>query len=280
MPHADALPIILLPVGTDDAALDACLAALDAGTPPGSRAWLIDDAQGGPRCDAILDAWLRSTPLQAEYTRRDHAIGASAHLDEALAICGEADVVVLAADSVPVPGWLGQLHACLARDASIGTATPWGNLAEAASWPRLDDVNALPESPWLLASALREMAHLHPELPAAGTHAVALRGRAVRRAGGLDKASFQSWPAALADLSLRLAGLGWRNVLCEAAFVGRTHEDLPGDGDYDALAARWPDWHARMAHFVMDDPLRVRREELAARLAVAEPVSPQTDLFA
>ena len=45
---AAALPIVLLPIGTDDAALDACLAALDNGTPPGTRIWLLDDAQAGP----------------------------------------------------------------------------------------------------------------------------------------------------------------------------------------------------------------------------------------
>ncbi|MFZ2753832.1 MAG: glycosyltransferase, partial [Lysobacteraceae bacterium] len=31
------LPVVLVPVGVDDDALDACLAALDAGTPPGTR---------------------------------------------------------------------------------------------------------------------------------------------------------------------------------------------------------------------------------------------------
>ena len=46
---ADGLPVVLLPVGVDDDALDACLGALDAGTPAGSRVWLADDAQAGPR---------------------------------------------------------------------------------------------------------------------------------------------------------------------------------------------------------------------------------------
>ena len=42
-------PIVVLPVGHDDDALDACLAALDAGTPAGARIWLADDARIGPR---------------------------------------------------------------------------------------------------------------------------------------------------------------------------------------------------------------------------------------
>ncbi len=31
--------------------------------------------------------------------------------------------------------------------------------------------------------------------------------------------SYAGWNAALVDLSLRMAGLGWRNVLCETAFA-------------------------------------------------------------
>src|SRR5690606_404216 len=97
-------------------------------------------------------------------------------------------------------------------------------------------------------------------------HAVMLRGSARRKAGGLDTASYRSWYGALIDLSLRLSGLGWRNVLCETAFVARGGEGGPTDGDMDALAARWPAWHARLATFLMDDPLR----ELRARLAQLE----------
>ena len=65
---------------------------------------------------------------------------------------------------------------------------------------------------------------LHPELPSAVGHAVLLRGSARKRAGGLDAASYGSWYAALIDLSLRFSGLGWRNVLCDTAFVVRRGE--------------------------------------------------------
>src|SRR3546814_10115673 len=69
------LPVVLLPVGVDDDALDACLAALDAGTPAGTRVWLADDAQSGPRGYAIIERWIARTPLRADYTRRPRSIG-------------------------------------------------------------------------------------------------------------------------------------------------------------------------------------------------------------
>ena len=273
------VPVVLLPVGADDDALDACLAALDAGTPPGTRVWLADDAHAGPRGLAIIERWLAHTPLQADYTRRDRRLGEVAHVDQMLAACGEADAIVLAADAVPAPGWAAQLAACFARDASIASATPWCNAGEVAAWPRIGEVSPMPADVGRIARACAAMPPLHPELPAAVAHAVILRGSARRRAGGLDAASYGSWYAALIDLSLRLSGLGWRNVLCENAFVARGGEGGPADGDMDALGARWPGWHARLANFLMDDPLRQVREQLARRHADADGPRRQQELF-
>ncbi|MCC8362549.1 glycosyltransferase [Lysobacter sp. A6] len=273
-------PVVLVPVGVDEDALDACLSALDAATPAGTRVWLADDARAGPRAHAVIEGWLARTQMQAHYTRRQRMVGDVAHLDEALKACGDADVVVLAPDARPASGWLQQLTSCLARDSAIATATPWCNAGEVAAWPRVGEIMPMPDDLERLARACAAMPPLHPELPAAVGHAVVLRGRARQRAGGLDTASYGSWMAALVDLSLRLAGLGWRNALCETAFVARPGEGLPDDGDMDALAARWPAWHARLAQFLMDDPLRAVREDLQSTLATLGPPAPQRELFA
>ncbi|MFT3755846.1 MAG: glycosyltransferase [Pseudoxanthomonas sp.] len=273
------LPIVLLPVGVGDEALDACLAALDASTPAGTRVWLADDAQAGPRAGVIIERWLGRTRLQADYTRRQQPIGEVAHLDEMLRACAGLDVAVLAPDAQPLPGWLQQLSACLARDAAIATATPWCNAGEAAAWPQLGEINLLPADFELTARACAAMPPLHPELPSAVAHAVAIRGSARQRAGGLDASSYASWYAALIDLSLRLSGLGWRNALCETAFVARGGEGGPDEGDMDAINARWPAWNARLAEFLMRDPLRDTRERLAALHAEVGLPQSQLDLF-
>lgn len=273
------LPIVLLPLGADEDALDACLAALEANTPAGTPVWLADDAQAGPRGIALVERWLQRTGLRAEYTRRSHPIGQVAHLQQMLQACGDADAVLLAPDARPLPGWLSQLAACLARDAAIATATPWCNAGETAAWPSLGEISPIPAEPALTAQACAAMPPQHPELPAAVDHAVALRGSARQRAGGLDAASFGSRYAALIDLSLRLSGLGWRNALCETAFVARGGEGGPADGDLDALAARWPAWHSRLAGFLMHDPLHDARQRLQALHAQLRD-TPQHELFA
>lgn len=276
---APGLPIVLLPVGTDDDTLDACLAALDAGMPVGTRVWLADDAQAGPRGLDIIQHWLKRTRLQADYTRRPRMLGEVAHLDQMLTACGDADVIVLAADAVPLPGWATELAACFARDPAIATATPWCNAGETASWPHVGEINPSPSDPVRLARACASMPPQHPELPAAVAHAVALRGRARQCAGGLDASSYSSSYAALIDLSLRLAGLGWRNVLCETTFVQRAGEGGPQEGDNEALATRWPDWHARLAGFLMRDPLHAVRVRLGQCLAAVEAADAPPGLF-
>lgn len=278
MTDAD-LPIVLLPIGTDDAALDACLAALDRGTPAATRIWLLDDAQAGPRGIAIIERWLESTQLQAEYTRRQSPIGEAAHLAEGVAACGDLDIAVLAPDVRPAPGWLGQLAACLQRDPTIGTATPWSNAGECASWPRIGEVQPEPADPRRIARACVALPPLHHELPTAGTHAVLLRGGPRQRIGRLDGESFESWSAALTDYSLRLAAMGWRNALCGNAFVARDREPWHGEGDLDVLAVRWPGHRARLATFLMEDPLAASRAELQQRYDAAAEDSPQDDLF-
>lgn len=271
--------IVLLPLGVDDAVLDRCLAALDQGTAAGTAIWLADDAQTGPRAQAIIEHWLAHTPLQAEYTRRARRIGEVAHLDEMLSACAGRDVAVLAPDSVPAPGWLEQLQACFARDAAVATATPWCNAGETVAWPRLGEVNAEPAGVAALASACASLPPLHPELPSAVTHAVLVRGSARQRAGGLDQASYGGWSAALVDLSLRMAGLGWRNVLCENAFVCRADEATGFPGDMEALGNRWPGWAPRLADFLMHDPLHALRLDLQQRHRQAIMPAGQGELF-
>lgn len=273
-----ALPVVLVPVGVDDDALDACLAALDAGTPAGTRVWLADDAQAGPRGLAIVERWLARTALQADYTRRPRSIGEAAHLDDMLKACGDADVLVLSSDAVPCPGWANQLAACAARDPAIATATPWCNAGETASWPRVGEVMPVPDEPARLARAAATLPPHHPELPAAVDHALFLRGSARRKAGGLDAASYASSYVALIDLSLRMAGLGWRNALCETAFVARRGEGRPLGDDVETLGVRWPTWHARLAQFLMQDPLHALRASLGHAFENAE-LRTQPDLF-
>ncbi|WP_297146122.1 glycosyltransferase family 2 protein [Thermomonas sp.] len=277
--NAADLPIVIVPIGTDEDALDACLAALESSTPVGTRVWLADDAQAGPRGVAIIERWLAQTRLNAAHTRRANPIGESRHLDEALRACGSGDVAVLPSNTQPTQGWLERLLACLRSDAHIAAAIPWCNAGETVAWPRIGEVVPMEQPLALLAEACAQLRPNYPALPAAVSHAVLLRGSARVQAGGLDAASFGSWYAALMDLSLRMAGLGGRSVLCDTAFVFRKDEDRPSEGDMDALSARWPAWNASIAQWLMRDPLLTLRNQLTVAVQRLQQRPPQQDLF-
>ncbi|MFC4729309.1 glycosyltransferase family 2 protein [Coralloluteibacterium thermophilus] len=276
---AAALPVVLVPVDNTLDELDACLAALDRGLPRDARVWLVDDARAEPRLRAVIDAWLARTPLSADYSRRARPCGPVRLIAEAMAACAD-DVVLIDCDVCVAGQAVPRLAAALAADRGIGTATAWCNAGEVAAWPRIGEINPPPDDADALAEAAAARAPRYPALPGAVPHAVALRHAAVAQAGGLDAETFGSLAAALADLSQRLAGLGWRNVLCDDALVVRGRESGMAEGDAVALAARWPGLTPAVARFLMDDPLRDARAALADALQRQPPPGGQRDLFA
>ena len=85
---------------------------------------------------------------------------------------------------------------------------------------------------------------------------------------------------------LRAAAMGWRNVLCETAYVvhlgGASFSPLglaPNGENLARLLARWPDYNERVARFIMADPLRPLRERLSERIEALARSGPQRDLF-
>ena len=114
-----------------------------------------------------------------------------------------------------------------------------------------------------------------------------VRRAALRALGGFDAATFGAGYGEENDFGLRAAAMGWRNVLCPTAYVvhhgGASFGPLGMAPNGDGLArllARWPDYHERIARFILDDPLRPLRERLDARLAALAASGPQRDLFA
>lgn len=280
MTAARALPVIVVPVSVDECALDACLAALENSTPPGTPVWLADDALGGPRVRSVVDAWLERTRMQAEYSRRSRSLGESAHLADVLTACADADVAVLACDARPAPGWLSRMVRSFDAMPAAATATPWCNVGETASWPRNGDVAPVPDDLARMAEVFAEAALPAAELPAPVSHAVLIRGAMRRDARGIDATSFSSWYAALVDLGLRMQAFGGHNLLCMQAYVARECEPRPADGDIDALGARWPRWTAAQAGALMCDPFQNERAQLAQAFAVHDAgVMRQTELF-
>jgi GT2 family glycosyltransferase len=266
--------VVLVPVQAPAPLLDACLAALERSLPDGAPVLLADDASGDPRIGALARGWCERSRLRARYLRQDRPLGLARNLSVALGEVAEADVALLRCDAEPTPGWLPQLQRAAAADARAATIAAWSGEDELAAF-------ASPDAPGAIAEAAASLEWPQPPaLPAAAGPALLLRRRALQALGGLDADSYAGW-GALDDFCRRAEAMGWRNLLCPAAYVARGEGAGGGSsfGDIERLQARWPDFQERVARFILDDSLRGPRERLRVRLAELARRGPQGDLF-
>lgn len=281
------LPTVVVPVynALDD--LDACLASLDQTLAPGAQVLVADDASTDPRVAVLLAGWRERSPLDARVVTRAANLGFPANCNAAFAETGEADVVLLNSDAIATPGWLEQLARCAASDARIASISPWSNNAEICSFPRFCEDNPAPEHPAAVAEAAATMGPpQYPDLPTTVGFCLYLRRAALRQLGGFDAQTFGSGYGEENDWCLRAAAMGWRNVLCDSAYVlhrgGASFAPLglaPNGENLARLLARWPDYNERVARFIMADPLAPLRQRLAERLQALAAAGPQRDLF-
>lgn len=281
------LPTVVVPIFNALEALDACLASLDRSLPAGSRVLLADDASSDPRIEPLARGWCERSRLAARYLRREHNLGFPANCNAAFADTGDDDLVLLNSDTVTTVGWLAQIARCAASDPRIATITPWSNNAEICSYPRFCENNPPPENPDTIAEAAAGLSPAeYPELPTAVGFCMYLRRAALRQLGGFDAVTFGRGYGEENDFCLRASAMGWRNVLCETAYV--VHDGhasfgplgLAPNGDNLArLLARWPDYNERVARFIMADPLRGLRAHLGDRIEALAHSGPQRDLF-
>jgi GT2 family glycosyltransferase len=288
MSMAATLPTVIVPIHNAVAALDACLGSLLRTLPAGARVHLADDASSEPGVAAVLAGFAARARFAVRVVRRDHNLGFIGNVNLAFAETVPEDVVLLNSDTVTTPGWLERLRDCAASDPRIATATPWSNNAEICSFPDFCRPAPLPEdADALAAAAAAEPAPAYPELPTGVGFCMYVRRAALEALGDFDRATFGRGYGEENDFCLRAAGHGWRSVLCDTAWVGHqggasfaVQGHQPGGENLLRLNARYPGYNARVADFILRDPLRPLRQRLAERLAAHRRDPAQGALFA
>lgn len=260
---------VVVPVFNAHDCLRACLASLDAHS-PGAPVLLVDDASEDPRIKPLLVEWVAQRPgarLISLPENRGFVHAANRGVAE---VAG--DVVLLNSDTRVTTGWLEALTRCLASDPRIATATPWSNNAEIVSLPEACVANPAPEDPEPWASAVRAAARgHHPELPTGVGFCMAVSRAAIDALGFFDEAVFGRGYGEENDFCRRAADAGWRNVLCEDAFVvhegGQSFGPLglkPGGEAMERLLGRHPDYLRVVEDWIRQDPLADRRAAIVA----------------
>ena len=268
---------IVVPVYNAPDDVRRCVASVLAHTPPGYRLVLIDDASPDPRVAVVLGEIAKAGHAHVTLLANERNLGFTGTANRGFGL-SRRDVVLLNSDTVVTDGWLEAMLRCAASDPSIGTITPWSNNAEILSYPRFCVNNVWPAGadPQPVADAFaRSAVPSYPDLPTGVGFCFFVRRALIDAVGGFDPA-FGAGYGEENDLCMRAAAAGWRNVLCDDAFVlhtgGRSFE-----GQKDALVpkntatllARHPGYLSLVHDYVSKDPLAPLRDAATIALDAA-----------
>jgi GT2 family glycosyltransferase len=266
-------PLIIVPVFNAFAHLEACLDSLSRTIPHDAQVLLIDDASTDARVQPLLQSWVNvSKPYRRLLTHRENK-GFVATANHGLSLA-RTDVVLLNSDTEVTTGWLERLARCLDSDDSIATATPWSNNGEIVSIPQFCTSNPAPENPDNIAQVIKSCGSpAYPELPTAVGFCMAISLHAIKHIGLFDENTFGRGYGEENDYSLRAQRAGYRNVLCDDAYVvhhgGASFGPVglkPDEGSMQRLLDKHPDYQRKVSEFIEDDPLAPRRQEILACL--------------
>ena len=274
---------IVVPVYNAADDLDRCIESVLAHTSGDYRLIVIDDASPDPAvraCFAQLEA--RQLPqLLLLANERNLGFTLNANRGMSAARAG-ADVVLLNSDTVVTRGWLDALARCAASDPAIGTITPFSNNAEICSLPRFCENNRWPASrdaEPMVRALERAAVPTYPDLPTGVGFCLYIR-RALIDAIGMFDPVFGLGYGEENDLCMRAAAAGYRNVLCEEAFVlhlggssfGDKRADL-AERNMQILLDRHPQYLDQVRAYIAADPVRPLRElALSQYRVLSEPV--------
>lgn len=271
------LPAVVIPVHNALDCLATCFESVRRHSPAATRVLVVDDASTDPGVATMLDQWSAQAPAAWTFQRQDRNLGFVETVNRAI-VALDGDVVVLNSDTRVTPGWLERLARCLASDHRIATATPWTNNGEIASIPEFCTQNPVPPDPDAVARVLAESGPPgYPELPTAVGFCMALSRRALDALGLFDTARFGLGYGEENDFSRRAAEAGWRNVLCDDAYVVHVGNRSfgprglkPNNDAMRRLLERHPDYLERVQAYIAEDPLAPRRSQLLEALRGAD----------
>ncbi len=229
---------------------------------------VIDDASPDP----ALSAYLREVEAQGQIRLIAHAQnrGFVASVNEGMRLHADRDVVLLNSDTQVAGDWLDRLAACAAREPLAGTLTPFSNNATICSYPRICEINRLPDG-HTTTTLDRRFAQANAgrsvEIPTAVGFCMFIGRACLGKVGFFDEAAFGRGYGEEVDFCMKARRAGFRNLLCADVFVYHEGEVSFGPGApglreaaQKIIDTRYPEFRALVQDFIRDDPPRPFRE--------------------
>jgi GT2 family glycosyltransferase len=255
---------IIVPVYNAAADVAQCVASVLEKSSGDYRLILIDDASPSPDIGRLFERWKQENISHRLLLRNEINLGFTGTVNRGMAL-SRRDVVLLNSDTMVTTGWLEALQRCVYSDDRIGTATPFSNNAEICSYPRFCADNGWPEGkdPEPIRAALNRAAvPSYPDIPTGVGFCFYIKRSVLDRIGFFDEA-FGAGYGEENDFCLRAEKAGFRNVLCDDAFVvhlgersfeGRKQE--LGERNMSVLLDKHPEYLNVVGRFIARDPLR------------------------
>ena len=259
---------VVIPVYDAAADVERCVESVLAHTDSAYRLVLIDDASPDPAIAAYFAELERRRLPQVVLLRNARNQGFTRTANRGMCL-SRADVVLQNSDTVVTKGWLATLARCAGSSDDIGTTTPFSNNAGICSFPHSCESNALRigDDPEITRAALALAAvPTYPDLPTGVGFCLYIRRELIDAIGVFDPA-FGSGYDADSDFCMRALAAGYRNVLCDDAYVMRVgSQSFAGQKsnlsprDTTPLEERHPRYAETVRDFIAADPLRPLRE--------------------
>jgi GT2 family glycosyltransferase/glycosyltransferase involved in cell wall biosynthesis len=262
---------IIVPIygAADD--LARCLASVDAHTDFARHGLIL--VVDGPQDEAV-EAVVRSAPM-AQLLRNESRRGFVGSVNRGMA-ASIRDVVLLNSDTIVTPRWLEKLIAAGASANDIGTVTPLSNNGSLCSVPRTLTENFLPtgfDATAFAALIERVSARAYVRIPTAVGFCMYIRRALIEAIGAFDEQRFGLGYGEENDFCMRALARGWVHIADDATFVqhagGRSFSAERAALQRRArrtLARLHPDYDARIARFIADDPLATVRARIVDAL--------------
>ena len=261
---------IIVPVYNAADDLKRCVDSILLHTRGDYQLLLFDDASPDPAIGAYFEELQSRALPQVHCQSNDSNVGFTLTANRGMSSARDgADVVLLNSDTIVTRGWLDKLVRCAQSDPCIGTITPFSNNAEICSLPRFCENNPWPpeRDTEPMVRALEQAAvPSYPELPTGVGFCLYIRRTLIDSIGVFDPV-FGLGYGEENDFCLRAARAGFRNVLCNDAFVvhlggssfGAKRSDL-AQRNMAILLERHPQYLDLVGTYIAADPLRPLRE--------------------